>query len=93
VLINPSDDVLVVAQCADADVAASGTNRRGVAYTMIIQSDLIYKRGCPIAVQGVKIFRFNGKEITVDYGSGECDNIVTITVDGNSHSVNVRKRG
>jgi len=93
VLINPSDDVLVVSQCGDADVAASGTNRRGVEYSMIIQSDLIYKRGCPIAVQGVKIFRFNGKEIVVDYGTGECDNIITITVDGNAHSVNVRKRG
>jgi hypothetical protein len=78
VLIDPSDDVLVVSQCVGADVAATGVNRRGVAYSMVIESDLIYKRGCPIAVQGVKVFRFNGKEITVD---------------GNVRDVNVRKRG
>ena len=93
VLLNPSDDVLVVSQCADADVAASGVNRRGVSYSMVIESDLIYKRGCPIAVQGVKVFRANGKEVTVDYGDGTCDNIITITIEGNTRQVNVRKGG
>jgi hypothetical protein len=93
VLQNPSDDVLVVSQCADADVAATGVNRRGVSYSMVIESDLIYKRGCPIAVQGVKIFRANGKEVTVDYGDGDCDNIITITIEGNTRQVNVRKGG
>lgn len=93
VLINPSDDVLIVSQCADAEVAASGVNRRGVSYSMVIAEDLIYKRGCPIAVQGVKIFRANGKEVTVDYGDGTCDNVITITIEGNSRSVSVRKGG
>lgn len=93
VLQNPSDDLLIVSQCADADVAASGVNRRGVSYSMVIESDLIYKRGCPIAVQGVKIFRANGKEVTVDYGDGDCDNIITITIEGNTRQVNVRKGG
>lgn len=93
VLLNPSDDVLVVSQCADADVAATGVNRRGVSYSMVIESDLIYKRGCPIAVQGVKIFRANGKEVTVDYGDGDCDNIITMTIEGNTRQVNVRKGG
>jgi hypothetical protein len=93
VLQDPSDDALVVSQCSDAEVAASGVNRRGVSYSMIIESDLIYKRGCPIAVQGVKVFRANGKEVTVDYGDGDCDNIITITIEGNSRQVNVRKGG
>ena len=93
VLQNASDDVLIVSQCADADVAATGVNRRGVSYSMVIESDLIYKRGCPIAVQGVKIFRANGKEVIVDYGDGDCDNVITITIEGNSRQVNVRKGG
>ena len=93
VLLNQSDDVLIVSQCADADVAATGINRRGVSYSMVIESDLIYKRGCPIAVQGVKIFRANGKEVIVDYGDGECDNVITITIEGNSRQVSVRKGG
>lgn len=93
VLLDASDDVLVVAQCDNADVAATGVNRRGVAYTMVIESDLIYKRGCPIAIQGVKVFRFNNKQVIVDYGTGACDNVITITVDGNTRNVNVRRNG
>lgn len=93
--VNPLNDAMVVDQCADAEVAASGTNRRGRAYTMSIIEPLVYKRGCPIAVEGVKQFVdvATGKVITVDYGDGNCDRIITISVDGNSRSVNVGKRG
>ena len=93
VLLDASDDVLIVSQCIDTDVAATGVNRRGVAYSMVIERDLIYKRGCPIAVQGVKVFRYNGKEITVDYGAGTCDNVITITINENTRTVNVNRRG
>ncbi len=93
VLINFSDDVLIVSQCDQELVAAEGVNRRGRAYTMVIEDDLIYKRGCPIAVQGKKVFQIDGKVITVDYGTGSCDAIITISVDGNSRTVNVGKRG
>lgn len=91
---NPLLDAMLVNQCGDVDFAASGTNRRGIEYKMLILEELVYKRGCPIAVQGVKKFIevATGKEITVDYGDGECDRIVTITVDGNSRSVNVGRR-
>jgi len=92
VLINHTDDVLVVSQC-DQEFAAEGVNRRGKEYTMIIEEDLVYKRGCPIAVQGRKVFNVDGKAIIVDYGTGNCDNVITIIVDGNSRSVNVRRRG
>jgi hypothetical protein len=95
VIDNLLDDELVVTQCADEDVAASGVNRRGRAYKMVIVQPLIYKRGCPIAVSGIKQFTdvASGKVITVDYGDGTCDRIITITVDGNSRNVNVNKRG
>jgi hypothetical protein len=92
---NPLNDAMVVDQCADAEVAASGTNRRGRAYTMTILEPLVYKRGCPIAVEGVKQFVdvATGKVVLVDYGDGACDRIITISVDGNSRSVNVGRRG
>lgn len=95
VLENLLDDELVVMQCGDEDVAASGVNRRGRAYKMVIVQALVYKRGCPIAVSGIKQFTdvASGKVITVDYGDGTCDRIITITVDGNSRNVNVNKRG
>lgn len=93
--LNPLMDQLLVNQCGDASVAASGTNRRGVGYTMEIVEELVYKRGCPIAVEGVKKFTnvSTGKSITVDYGDGTCDNIITISVDGTTRSVNVRRQG
>ncbi len=92
---NPLNDRLEVRQCADADNAASGTNRRGRAYTMTIVEKLVYKRGCPIAVSGVKEFIdvASGKVITVDYGDGTCDRIITITMGGQSRSFEVNRRG
>lgn len=93
--LNPIADQLLVSQCADVEFAATGTNRRGVEYRMIIVEELVYKRGCPIAVSGVKTFVevSTGKEITIDYGDGTCDSVITITVEGSSRSVNVRRRG
>ncbi|MBX2962810.1 MAG: hypothetical protein KF687_09880 [Cyclobacteriaceae bacterium] len=92
---NPLNDAMVVSQCSDAAVAASGTNRRGREYTMSITKPLVYKRGCPIAVEGIKQFTdvATGKVVTVDYGNGTCDRTITITVDGNTRNVNVNKRG
>jgi hypothetical protein len=84
-----ADDQLIVAQCENSeewphDYAAAGTNRRGVEYQMVILVDLVYKRGCPIAVSGKKKFIqvSTGKEIIIDYGTGVCDRAVTIEIDG-----------
>jgi hypothetical protein len=92
---NPLNDRLEVRQCDDADFAASGTNRRGRGYTMTIVEDLVYKRGCPIAVSGIKEFTdvASGKVITVDYGDGTCDRVITITIGGQSRSFEVNRRG
>lgn len=74
---------------------ASGTNRNGKEYEMTITSDLVYKRECAIsakvfmAVQGTKELTVNGRKITIDYGTGDCDKIVTITADGQSKQVDV----
>jgi hypothetical protein len=40
----------------------------------------------------VKEFTANGKTITIDYGDGECDRIVVITVNGQSRDVRVDRR-
>lgn len=89
-----SDDVLTVTQCADAEVAASGTNRKGVEYTMTIEQPLVYNRSCAyrIPVSGIKKFVevSTGKEVVIDYGNGECDRIITITVNGNSRTIEAK---
>lgn len=93
---SPLQDEWEVSQPADADFAASGTNRNGKAYQVNITSAIIYKRECAVsarvfmAVQGTKELIVDGKKITIDYGSGECDRIVTITVNGKTEQVTVR---
>lgn len=73
---------------------ASGTNRKGIQYTMEIVDALIYKATCkhqgfPIAVKGQKIFTVGDKEISVDFGDGSCDNILTISHDGRSKDIEI----
>jgi len=72
---------------------AHGVNRRGVSYKMTILSALIWKRACRvrgvcIPVQGYKLIeRRELPDVLVDFGHGECDNMVTITKNGESREV------
>jgi hypothetical protein len=74
---------------------ASGTTRRGSDYNMTILEKLVYKRECVItegirmAVDGVKQFTMNGKTLVIDFGNGECDRIISITVNGQVRNSNV----
>jgi hypothetical protein len=74
---------------------ASGVNRRGVAYEMEIDENhpITYKRFCPIAVSGIKTFYTANHTIVINYGNGECDRIITITVGDKSREVRVGGRG
>jgi hypothetical protein len=97
---NFLNDQLEITQCENSDnwpydYAAAGTNRRGRNYTMSILEKIVYKRGCPIPVSGVKEFTDveSGKVIIIDYGDGKCDRAVKIIIGGESTDVNVGKRG
>lgn len=76
--------------------SASGRNRNEGVYEMNITKPLVYKRICAVsrkimvALEGTKELTVNGKRITIDYGSGDCDRTVTITVDGQSKQVEVK---
>lgn len=79
---------------------ASGSNRKGKVYSMKVTKDLIYSRACQIenkvfiAVSGEKTFTSeDGKLITINFGNGECDNIVTITINGKSKDVEIKGDG
>ena len=66
---------------------AEGTNRNEKSYTMQITADIVFKAECFatrrfLPVSGEKILEVNGRVITVNYGSGDCDNTITVTVDG-----------
>jgi len=88
---NPLQDEWIV------DGTAAGTNRSGGVYQVDITTPLVYKRECAInnkvfmAVEGVKVLTVdNNKVITIDYGTGECDKIVTVTINGQSRTVEVK---
>ena len=77
--------------------SVEGTTREGVSYSISINTPLIYKRSCRragifIAVGGEKTVERSGKEtVSIDYGAGECDSIVTLTIGEESREVNVRE--
>lgn len=87
---NPLNDEWIV------DGTSSGTNRNGVAYTVEITTPLVYKRECAIGkrvflpVEGVKELTTANNKITIDYGNGDCDKTVTVTINGRSKTVEVK---
>ena len=77
--------------------SASGTTREGVSYSVEITSPLVYKRNCRtsrvfIAVEGSKTVERSEKDkVQIDYGSGDCDSIITLTVGDETREVDVRQ--
>jgi len=68
--------------------SGSGVNFDGKTFTMEITSQLIYKNGCFYPVSGVVEIVTDGEESkTINYGDGECDTIVTVTVGGITETV------
>ena len=85
---NPLNDEWIVTG------SAAGTNRNGKTYQMEITKPLVYKRECAstkggIAVEGIKVLTVDGKVITIDYGNGTCDKMITITIDGQSKEIEI----
>ena len=75
-----------------------GTRRNGDNYSARIISTLIFKRKCKvqgihIPVQGLKLIKRDGKpDLLVDFGDGQCDHLITLTMNGQSKVVDVRNR-
>jgi hypothetical protein len=76
---------------------ASGTGRKDRSYTMTIQEALVYKTACIaegiyMAVDGKKTFTTdNTKQITIEFGDGTCDKVVTLTINGQTKDVTIGK--
>lgn len=75
---------------------ASGANRDGKTYQMEITKPLVYKRECGLnskvfmAVEGTKVLTTDSRQVTIDYGTGTCDKLVTVTINGVSKEVEVK---
>jgi hypothetical protein len=68
--------------------SASGTTTAGQAYTIAITTPLVWKMSCTHFVSGVFDLTPAGEpKRIVDYGTGDCDNIATVTVLGFSFQI------
>lgn len=84
---NPVNDQLEV------DGVATGTRRNGNAYTATITNTLVFRRLC--SIQGIRmpaegtvlIQRSNRPDLTVDFGNGQCDTEITLSMNGQSQTV------
>ncbi len=80
------------------DGGVQGTNRAGEAYSCQITSTLIWKRKCKrlgikIPVEGVKLIQKSGRpDLTIDFGDGSCDSLITLSANGNSRTIDVSQR-
>jgi hypothetical protein len=81
---------------------ATGTCKNGNTYQMMITKDLVYKISCLankvfIPVSGTKVFTVTNstgsKEYSVDYGEGNCDNSITVTINGKAKTIAVNGEG
>lgn len=78
---DPSDDVFMITG------SSSGTDRNGLPFNMQIVTPLT-KDDCAWIVSGVKqITHGTYPTKTLDFGDGTCDNIATLTVNGNSTTI------
>jgi hypothetical protein len=90
---------LLNSQVADlAGGTASGKTKEGANYSMQITENIIYTVACAlkrdfIAVSGEKTLTVGSFLYTIDYGSGTCDNTITITLNGKSKAINVGAEG
>jgi hypothetical protein len=84
---------VTVTQTDGAASAASGTTRKNVSYTVQITTGLLFNLTCIgtskvyIPVSGVKVITFDNKTVTIDFGSGACDNSFTVTYNGKTDSL------
>lgn len=66
---------------------ASGINREGLEYSSLTTTPLVITQTCVqsgvyIPTTGILQFSNEGMQISIDYGSGTCDKIVTLTYPG-----------
>ncbi len=78
------------------DGVASIQRRNGNLYSSTVIETLIWKRKClrlgiGIPAEGTTVIKRNGKpDLTIDFGDGTCDHLVTLSIPGKTKVINVR---
>lgn len=75
---------------------AEGININGIDYSVFVNAEtpLTFSREClqRLPVAGVKAMQVGEREASVDFGDGECDRIIEITINGKTIVKEVRPR-
>lgn len=73
--------------------SSSGVNAKGKAYTMTIDANnpLIIGGLCPYFTKGTMTITSETKTVLMDFGDGTKDALATVTVDGKTKTINLRK--
>jgi len=72
---------------------ASGVTINGVAYTNSITTALHWTRACKFIVSGIIDIEREGKDsIVLDFGSGSCDAVATVTKGGETKEITLRHK-
>lgn len=74
----------------DITGSASGVNRKGENYTHTITTALHVATICPYIESGVISIVVGEKTATIDYGTGGCDRLATVTYNGKTHNILLR---
>ena len=81
--LNPNDDVYHITG------SGTGVNRNGIAFNMNIEEDLVVNINCPWIVKGIMVITpEEGQEKSIDWGSGDCNNGLTVTSGNNTYEIN-----
>lgn len=75
-----------------------GKESNGDSFSSVISSPLVFDFSCDggnifVPVRGVESCTYNEEVFSIDYGSGACDNIATITENGESYTINFSDEG
>lgn len=78
--------------------SAEGSTRSDIRYEVEILEALVFKRGCRaqrvfIPVSGIKQITHGEDIAIINYGDGDCDNEVTITINGETFTKTIEPRG
>ncbi len=94
---NFTDDKFIISQTPGATSAANGTNRHNKTYSVQITVPLEFSRACAISnkvfkpVKGVRVITFDtNKTVTIDFGTGTCDNTFTVSTAGHTKTVTAK---
>lgn len=71
----------------------TGINRFQKGFTVTVQDPLVVKLACRFIVQGNVLIQLEGyPDAILDYGNGECDNVATVTVNGETKTIRLGGR-